>query len=261
MATHPALDLVEAAAQLVAFGLTPGLRPGRNPDYAALIERYRTDTAMHQCTDAVARGLSLQVLGFTPQGLVLGASEDGPFVLRPADYRRSQQSAEERMTHGLLHLAIAAWCFPTAHSLAESDEVAGVRFSVGHIVAYLVGLCGELRDRAEADPELGSPELREAWRTVLQRAETRATPDHRRSSGSLHGMVAHALEALEKGGLVRSISDDDGGTWQALAAYRLHVRELAAHDAFVLVRNAGSKERPAPSTTTPDLSMNHDQEN
>ncbi len=254
MATPPALDLVEAAAQLVAFGLTPGLRPARQPDYAALIERYRTDLAMRQCTDAVARGLALQVLGFTPQGLVLGAGEDGPFAQRLADYRRSQLSVEERMTHGLIHLAIAAWCFPTAHSLAESDDVAGVRFSVSRVVTYLVGLCDELRQRAELDPELGTPELREAWRTVLQRAETRATADARRSAGSLHGMVAHALEALDKGGLVRSVSDDDGGTWQALAAYRLHVRELAAHDAFVLVRETGPKDRPAAPLSVPSPS-------
>jgi hypothetical protein len=251
MTTSTPLGLVEAAAQLVAFGLTPGLRPARQPDYAALIERYRTDAAMRQHTDAVARGLSLQVLGFTPQGLVLGAGEGGPFAQRLADYKRSQLGVEERMTHGLIHLAIAAWCFPTAHSLAESDDLAGVRFSVSQVVAYLVGLCEELRQRAEHDPELGSPELREAWRTVLQRAEIRATPDARRSASSLHGMFTHALEALDKGGLVRALSEDDGGTWQALAAYRLHVRELAAHDAFVLVREAGAKDRPLPPALDP----------
>lgn len=232
------LDAIESAARLVAFGLTPGLKPAREPDYAQLIERYRTDLAMRQCTDTVARGLRLAVLGFTPQGIVLGADEDGPFAQKLSDYRRSTQSVEDRMCHGLVQLAIAAWCFPTAQHLAASDESAGVRFSTNKVVGYVTGRCEELQRRSQHDPELGSPELREAWRAILQRPETRANADNRRVANTLFGMVDYALDVLEKGSLVRRISDDDGGTWQALAAYRIHVRALAAHDAFTLIQGA-----------------------
>lgn len=231
------IDAIESAARLIAFGLTPGLRPAKEPAYASLIERYRTDDAMRQCTDVVARGLHLVVLGFTPQGIVLGADEDGPFAHKLSDYRRTQLSVEDRMCHGLVQLALAAWCFPTAQDLATSDDSAGIRFSANRVVGYLVKLCEELQRRSVQDPELGSPELREAWRAILQRPETRATPDGRSTPGTLHGMVKYALEVLEKGSLVRRTSDDDGGTWQALAAYRIHVRELAVHDAFTLVRD------------------------
>ncbi|HRI07092.1 MAG TPA: hypothetical protein PKW35_04700 [Nannocystaceae bacterium] len=234
-------DTIESSARLVAFGLTPGLKPAREPAYAQLIERYRTDSAMRHCTDAVARGLHLAVLGFTPQGIVLGADEDGPFVHRLTDYRRTTLSVEDRMCHGLVQLAIAAWCFPTAQDLAASDDSAGVRFSTNKVVAYVVRLSEELQRRSQHDPELGSPELREAWRAILQRPETRATPDGRRTANTLHGMIDYALEVLDKGSLVRRLNDDDGGTWQALAAYRIHVRELAAHDAFNLVQSV----RPA----------------
>lgn len=243
------IDAIESAARLVAFGLTPGLRPAREPAYAALIERYRTDSTMRQCTDVVARGLHLAVLGFTPQGIVLGADEDGPFAHRLSDYRRTTLSVEDRMCHGLVQLALAAWCFPTAQELAESDDSAGIRFSTNRVVTYLVGLCDELQRRSEHDPELGSPELREAWRAILQRPETRATPDGRRTAGTLHGMIEYALEVLEKGSLVRRVSDDDGGTWQALAAYRIHVRELAAHSAFNLVREARPGVRATATTS------------
>lgn len=232
------IEAIESAARLVAFGLTQGLKPAREPAYAQLIERYRTDAAMRQCTDTVARGLHLAVLGFTPQGIVLGADEDGPFVHRLSDYRRGGLSVEDRMCHGLVQLAIAAWCFPTAQDLAVSDDSAGMRFSTNKVVGYITSRCEELQRRSHHDPELGSPELREAWRAILQRPETRATPDGRRSANTLFGMVDYALDVLEKGGLVRRLSDDDGGTWQALAAYRIHVRELAAHDAFNLIQSA-----------------------
>jgi hypothetical protein len=54
-------------------------------------------------------------------------------------------------------------------------------------------------------------------------------------------MIAHALESLERGGLLRRLGNEDGGTWQALSAYRLQVRELAAHDVANLVREAATK--------------------
>ena len=147
------------------------------------------------------------------------------------------------MCHGLIQLAVAAWCFPTAESLEDPDAIAGTRVSVGRLVEYLVGMCEELKSRSEEDPEAGSPELQEAWRTVLVRAQTRGSPDGRRSAGTLSGMVAHALGSLERGGLMRKIDESSGGTWQALSAYRLQVRELAAHDAALLVREAGASAR------------------
>ena len=234
------IDAIESAARLIAFGLTPGLRPAKEPAYAGLIERYRTEPAERFDKGS---GVHLVVLGFTPQGIVLGADEDGPFAHKLSDYRRTQLSVEDRMCHGLVQIALAAWCFPTAPDLATSDDSAGIRFSANRVVGYLVKLCEELQRRSVHDPELGSPELREAWRAILQRPETRATPDGRSTPGTLHGMVKYALEVLEKGSLVRRTSDDDGGTWQALAAYRIHVRELAAHDAFTLVRDIRSGVR------------------
>ena len=56
-------------------------------------------------------------------------------------------------------------------------------------------------------------------------------------------MTLHALKQLEHGGLVRRVGEQDGGTYQALGAYRLQVRELAALPAFRLIRGFKSKER------------------
>lgn len=235
------LDTAEDAARLVSYGLRPTLRPSKEPDYGELLERYRADGNFREHVHVIARGLGLVVLGETDLGMVLGAEQEGPFAQRLADYRRSRLSVEERMCHGLVQLAVAAWCFPTAESLEDPDAIAGTRVSVQRLVEYLVGICDELKSRADDDdPLAGSPELQEAWRTVLARAETRGRPDGRRSAGTLAGMVAHALQSLEQGGLLRKIDDRQGGTWQALSAYRLQVRELAAHDTARLVREAGA---------------------
>lgn len=238
------LDLTEEAARLVSYGLRPKLRPAASPDYRELLRRFRQDATLRAHCEAVGRGLGLLILGATDHGLVLGAEDDGPFAMRLADYRRQATTVADRMCHGLIQLAIAAWCFPTAQQLEERDTVAGVRVSVHRTVDYLVELCAQLKERsATDDAEADSPELEEAWRTILSRAETRATADGRRAANTLAGMVAHALETLENGGLLRRVSDDDGGTWQALGSYRMQVRELAAYDSFLLVRRAGDHAR------------------
>ncbi len=239
------LDLAEDAARLLSFALQPRLRPAREPRYRELLGRYRNESALREHVMVVARGLGLAVLGATDLGLVVGAEQGGPFALTLGDYRRQGLSVDERMCHGLIQLGIAAYCFPTARSLGESDSVAGARVSVRRLVDYLRGLSEELEERSDDDPEAGSPELREAWRTVLARATTRGTSDGRRSSSTLAGMVAYALEFLERGGLMRKIDDTDGGTWQALAAYRIQVRELGANASAALVREAGVRAREA----------------
>jgi hypothetical protein len=236
-------ETLEDAARLLSFGLRPMLRPGRDPDYAELLQRYRSNGTFREHVAVIARGLGLVVLGETELGLVLGAEEGGPFALRLADYRRSGLGVEERMCHGLIQLAVAAWFFPTAQSLEDPDAIAGARLSGRRLAEYLVGICKELEARAEEDPDAGAPELQEAWRAILARAETRSTPDGRRSSSTLAGMIGQALEALERGGLLRKVDDADGGTWQALGAYRLQVRELAAHEAAMLVRQAALVSR------------------
>ncbi len=249
------LTLTEDAARLLSYGLRPKLRPAANPDYRELLRRYRQEAALRAVCDAVGRGMGLLILGATDHGIVLGAEDEGPFAMRLADYRRSDTKVADRLCHGLIQLAIAAWCFPTSQQLEERDSVAGVRVSVNRMVDYLVELCRQLKERATTDDaEEDSPELAEAWRTILSRAETRATSDGRRAPHTLAGMIAHALNMLETGGLLRRVADDDGGTWQALGSYRMQVRELAAHDLFLLVQRAGrNANRPyGPDRTETD---------
>ncbi|PRP89898.1 hypothetical protein ENSA5_70050 [Enhygromyxa salina] len=237
-----AQQLAQDAAKLLRFGLQPKLRPANEADYGVLLRRYDAELELRGFVHMIADGLGLVVLGVTELGLVLGAEPDGPFALTLADYRRSGLSVEARMCHGLIQLLIAAYCFPSAASLEDATHIAGTRVCVNRLVEHLVNLAREFERRANEDPELGTKELREAWRAVLSMAQTRGTTDGRSAANTLSGMTLHALKQLERGGLMRKLGDQDGGSFQALGAYRLQVRELAALPAFRLVRDARARE-------------------
>ena len=56
-------DLIEDAARLLSYGLRPRLRPSHEPEYAELLQRYRSESALREHVTLVARGLRLVVLG------------------------------------------------------------------------------------------------------------------------------------------------------------------------------------------------------
>lgn len=221
----------EAAGRLLAYTLN---RSGRvEADQRELVRRYRVDGAFRGAFDAFARGLGLRVLDVVESGLVLASEASSPFAFRLSDYRLNL-SVEDRLAHGLVQVAIAAWCFPNAASL-EDEERGLVRVSAADVVDHLRSTCAELQRRASVDPEHYRPELQEAWRVVLSRAETRDTGDGRRAAHTLSGMVSWALERLGQEGLMRKESEERGGTWLARPAWRVQVRDLAAHEAFRIV--------------------------
>jgi hypothetical protein len=238
-------DIGEDIGRLIGFALNPRSRPAQEPVYDELLRRFRMDATFRSLTTAVLRGLGLSILDTGEHGMVLGASQESIFALRLSDYRQNL-SLEDRICHGMIQLAIAAWCFPTAASLADPDPVV-FQLTTHRVVRYLVDLCQQLKLRADRDPDLGTLELREAWRVILERAETRSTPDGRRVAQTLSGMVAYALTHLERGGLLRRVSEEEGGTFKTFSSYRVQVRELGAHDAFQLVQEARRRLEAVPT--------------
>lgn len=220
------------AGRLLGKALQPRLRPALDPEYLALVERFRTDADLRRVTVAVAEGLGLRILDVGATGVVLGCSPESPFAMRVADYR-ANLTVDQRVASGLLLLALAAYWFPSAEALLDDDEVVQ-SLDTAAFVAWLVELCTSLAATEARDPAVGTPELRAACRTLLERAETRKTADGRRTASTLAGMVESALEQLEKGGLVRRTGD----RWTSTRAYRIQVRELAGHAAFEAVRSA-----------------------
>lgn len=220
-----------AAAELIARGLTPRVRPARDSHYLELLERHRTDPDFRELVAEIASGLGLTVLDAGLSGIVLGPGESSPFALRLADYRKNM-SAEERTVHGLIHVAIAAWCYPTAAALLDEDVK---RVSVNAVERYIRQAAERLREESPGDdPDADRPELEKAWRRYLRIPATRDTGDGRRGARTTAGMVAHALESLADQGLLQHESEADGGTYRALDRYRVQVRELAATQAWRL---------------------------
>ncbi|MGH8904449.1 MAG: hypothetical protein ACRDYA_22895 [Egibacteraceae bacterium] len=222
-----------AAAQLVAFGLQPRVRPANDVAYGELMERYRTDPDFGDLVDQVADGLGLVVLdAATAHGIVLAPTAGSVFAQRLADYR-ANMTVQVRLLHGIIHVGIAAYAYPTPASLLDEDvRVVSVRAVEG----FLRDACERLREqRGDADPDAGAPETEQAWRLYLRRQAARDTTDGRMGPNTTGGMIKYALEHLADGGFAQKISDADGGTYRALNRYRVEVRELAANEAYRLL--------------------------
>ncbi len=233
--TLTALD-AGAAAQLVGFGLTPRLRPAADAAYLELVERFAADAGFADLVDQVAGGLGLSILDVGAGGIVLAPAPDSPFAQRLSDYR-ANLSVSERLLHGLIHVGIAAYCYPTAAALADAD----VRVcSVAGVERFLRDAATRLREQhGDADPDADMPELEQAWRLYLRRQATRDTADGRAGVSTTSGMVKYALERLAEQGMVTRSSDAEGGTYRALHRYRVEVRELAALEAYRALAAAG----------------------
>jgi hypothetical protein len=226
---NPAAPDAGAAATLVAFGLTPRVRPAGDSTYMDLLSRYRSDRDFGAIVDAVVEGLGLVVLDASELGLVLAPTAGSVFAQRLADYR-SSLSVQERLLHGLIHVGIAAYCYPTPAALLDEDVRVA---SVSVVERFLRDAAERLRDRhGDGDPDPDQPELEQAWRLYLRRQPTRETSDGRAGVSTTGGMIKHAMERLTEQGLMQKISDAEGGTYRALHRYRVGIRELAATEAY-----------------------------
>ncbi len=223
----------EDCGRLLAYAL---MRARVDAAHRDLLQRLRIDGGFRSVFEAFCRGLGLRLLDITEQGAILAADSGSPFAFRMSDYRQNL-SVEDRLAHGLLHVAIAAWCFPTAASLEDEDR-AVLSITEQEIVGYVRRLCLDLQRRAAVDPDAARPELQEAWSVLLSRAETRDTGDGRRAAHTLSGMVSSALERLAEEGLFRR----DGAKWLLRPAWRVQVRDLAALGLFRLVQQLPASE-------------------
>jgi hypothetical protein len=228
-------DMAEKGGRLIRFALLPRLLPSGDPEYLGLVREFLSNSIFQDITGALARGLGLRVLSASVQsGLVLGTTADSPFQLHREDYH-SRMSASDRIVQGLIHLGIAAWCFPRAEDLREADDVLPARITVEELVEYLHTLCEELKSREERNIAVPSSEVRLAWQHILALGKYSDSADGRGSFATLAGKVRFALNFLSDHGFLKREGSDERPSWLARPSFRIHVRELAGHEAFSIV--------------------------
>ncbi len=224
----------ETAARLVGYGMRPKALPGRDPDYADLVRRYREDDEFRTTVQRVASGLGLVVLAVdTGPGIVLAATEGSVFEIRMDEYARRTALANrgaDKVLHGIAHLAVAALAFARPDDLGDDSYVG--RVSVELVDGAVREACRVLNERAAgpADPESDAPQLEEVWRVWQRRPEATATKDGRVGESTTRGIVGKALRFLADQGFLVPVGAE--GAYRTTPRYQVQVRELAAQRAF-----------------------------
>lgn len=227
------------AARLIALGLRPKQLPARDLIYADLVRRYQQDPVFADLVEAVAAGLGLAVLAVTTRsGAVLAAMSVSLFEVKIDEYARRVNLRDrnvEKVLHGLIHLAVAALCFPRPDDLADDTYVG--RVSVDQVDQVVREACRMLEEAAAAaeenpDPLHDAPTLEQVWRVYARRPSAAATKDGRLAADTTRGMITKALRFLADQGFLHTAGDEGGGTFRTTPRYQVQVRELAAEQAF-----------------------------
>jgi len=240
-----------AAGRLIAYALQPKLVPARDPEYATLVAQFHGDPAFADLVVGIAEGQGLTILACDRLlGLVAAPTPESPYRLRMDDYLATPK-VEQRLLHGLVQLAIAAVCFPTAASL-EDDAAPLPSVSAREVHERVERLAAVLQQRFNrADPPTDEPELEPVWRIVLRTRATDTTPDGRSTPFTTLGMIKRALAFLAEHGLAdempRAAEPD---TYRMRARYRLHVLD-AARQALIVARDALGRAAPTIDTAVP----------
>lgn len=231
---------VADAARLVAFGLRPKLIPSRDLSYGELVRRFTEDAVFRDLVEAVAEGLGVSVLGVsTRTGVVLGPVTDSVFEQKIDDYARrailGDRRDQEKVLHGIAHIAIAALAYPRPDDLATDTYVG--RVSVEQVDSVVREACAMIAAKAamaeeSGDPLEEAPDLERLWRVYLRRPGTALTKDGRMAPSTTRGLISRALRFLVDQGFLVKMNEEDGGTYRTTPRYQVQVRELAAERAF-----------------------------
>jgi len=237
----PDLDEVTRAARLVQFGLRPRARPGQEPEYQQLLDRYFDHAELRAIVAAMARGLALQLVEVSIHGLVLTPTPESAFEPTSEDLRH--QSADDRLLEGLIQVAIAATLFPRPEDLAEETSLARPPLTVDEVDENLRALATKLEEQARQRPDPTLDEehagLTEAWRAYQQRAAAKETRQGGKGARSTRRLIELALERLvEHGCFTRPKLEEGSSAYQPTWRYQVLVRDLAAMRLFEQVQGA-----------------------
>jgi hypothetical protein len=222
------------AGRLIAFALRPKQTPWTVREYAELLRRYEENSTFQTIVDGVIEGMGLRIVDVSRNGFFLAANEGSAFRLTVDDYK-ANMSAQDRILHGVIQVAIAAFSFPKAEVLDQEDNVAPAQVTPGALAEYIRKFAETEAARFPSDT-VEETEERRVWREALSRALTMETSSGKESTRSLTGMCRQALDFLERQGLMRTVSEEKG-IFQGTTALRIRLKYHGAHELLMLMLN------------------------
>lgn len=232
------VDDVTRAARLIQFGLRPRARPGLEPEYQSLLDRYFDRPDFRTAVEALVRGLELEIVDTGVHGIVLAPMPDSAFT--PGSDDRRHQYADDRLIEGLIQVGIAAVLFPRPEDLAEESTIARPPITVDEIEETLRSMVSKLEEQARTSPDPATDEedagLTEAWRAYQQRAAARESRAGGKGGRTTRRLIELAFERLVDHGCF--VPTDGGSKFHPTWRYQALVRDLAAMCLFERVQSA-----------------------
>lgn len=217
-ATDHAIDAADAA-ELLGYACQPTTVAGKHGRYHELTRRYRDDVGFADLVRAVASGLGLRVLGHGTWGVAVIPESSSPLALRTSDLCDTTDTAT-RLCTGLAHAGVAATCYPTPQSLADTRVIT---VTAEQVVDRVTEACAKLdRDHDDHQPAV-SDGLRQAWREWLALPHSALSNGERlKRRASRLWFARDALRSLSGRGLLTG-----DGPWRTTDRYRLMVIDAA----------------------------------
>jgi len=229
------------AGRLLQWGLDSKARPAQEPEYQELINLYLDRPGFREVVQRVAQGLGLVILDAGEHGIIIGPSDGSVFSLRPADFRPTSASVDDRLLDGLIQLAIAATIFPRARDLDDDAAVARPPTSIDEVEDTLRRLCERMDEehKGEPDPIISDDNtgLYEAWRVYQKYLPVMETRDSRRAQRTTRRFIEYGLDRLRDFGCFTREEQGDSVLYQPTYKYQLLVKEVAAAKAFQAVQD------------------------
>jgi hypothetical protein len=227
------------AGALIAAGIA-GRTPADGSDHARIYERYRTEPAFRDLTEAVARGLGLLVVGAPPSGIVLAAQPGSPFAFRLSDLGLS---SDDQAVFGLVLLGVASLAYPTeAHLDATTAQIV----SVERIERFMRASIAPL---ASLEAFEGSFEAWTASAARIYDARPAFVPtpkEKRAAKGCTQWSIEQVMDWLVRQRMAREAGRAYGpGRYFLTDRFRVMVAELAGSDALTVLRDLGREARAA----------------
>lgn len=236
-------EMPEEAGRLIGFALQPKLPPAKDPEYARLVARYRTDVHFRDLVDGFTRGLGLMVTHADELGFYLGVVGDSPLAYGLSDLKRERSLSDatgiKRGLYAIVALGIAAYFYPQAQVLMTPQHRSGTALDIDHLIR---ATCKELEDRSTQKDY--PPEDEPAWKTYLREKETSQTKDGRAGQQGTVIEIRRMLEAFSELGLVKRTDGGRSalGEYQPLERFRQQIARLAGHELFEALKQVRQKE-------------------